>query len=56
MLAELVRFSNFIYDRIKIPILYQHVLLKDGTVKFAFVLCLFSLTDLRKSIVNIDLG
>ena len=38
----------FIYDRIKIPILYQHVLLKDGTVKFAFVLCLFSLTDLCK--------
>ena len=62
MLAELLRFSNchvyfiFICDRIKIPILYQHVLLKDGTVKFAFVLCLFSLTDLCKSIINIDLG
>ena len=35
----------------KIPILYHHVFLKDGTVKFDFVLCLFSLTDLCESII-----
>ena len=35
--------------------LYQRVLLKDGAIKFAFVLCLFPLTDLCKLITNIDL-
>ena len=31
--------------------MYHHVFLKDGTVKFDFVLCLFSLTDLCESII-----
>ena len=62
MLAELIWFSKlpcfslFIYDCEKIPILYHHVFLKDGIVKFAFVLCFFCLTDLSKSVINIDLG
>ena len=31
--------------------MYHHVFLKDGTVKFDFILCLFSLTDLCESII-----
>ena len=31
--------------------MYHHVFLKDGIVKFDFVLCLFSLTDLCESII-----
>ena len=31
--------------------MYPHVFLKDGTVKFDFVLCLFFLTDLCESII-----
>ena len=31
--------------------MYHHVFLKDGRVKFDFVLCLFSLTDLCESII-----
>ena len=31
--------------------MYHHVFLKDGTVKFHFVLCSFSLTDLCESII-----
>ena len=31
--------------------MYHHVFLKDGAVKFHFVLCLFSLTDLCESII-----
>ena len=31
--------------------MYHHVFLKDGTVKFDFILCLFCLTDLCESII-----